>query len=146
MALFNCILHQVILGRLTVWGLKAFPGSPRWVWIPHVFWPAQPYFDLEQATTISQRFSFFPHFPHSYYRMPVHHSYESLCILQCFSTPGDTSVCGFISFVHLNNQKNLLNEPELQNVSSTFESISKSDSPKSVDLSNFDIAWAFPGA
>ena len=45
--------------------------------------------------------------------------------------PGDTSVHGYISFVHIiNDWESFLNQAELQNVSSRFESISSSDYEK----------------
>ena len=58
MAIFNYIIHQAILGHLAFWGLKAFPGWPRWGLKPPCFLTCStsPYLDLEQAITWNKLF------------------------------------------------------------------------------------------
>ena len=87
-------------------------------------------------------FVFF-HSPHIYHQLPDHHTYKSLDTLQGLQTPGDASIHGFISFLHMPSPREslklswiskckLLNQPQQQ-----FRLLKK----KSLHLSNSDIAW-----
>ena len=123
MALFNYILHHTILDHLALSGvLRHFLGYLVGVWSRHVFWPAQPCLDLDQAATISEDSRFF--------------SLSSLIFIKCLFIIATNhwehcnayirpKTPAFMALFHLcpcDNLENLLSSAKLQNLNSRLNS------------------------
>ena len=87
MTLFNYVLCQAPSSATSLSGVfRRILGYPNGVWSHHVFWLAHHAltWNRSQQFLRDSFFFVFLHFPHSYYQMPVHQSYETLCTLLLF--------------------------------------------------------------